>query len=171
MQPQLSDGPRSTQSWHSSRRITLESLCTSMFRVCFFLLTFAFSSIFMSGRNGDANFPGISVVLDPRQIRVWSMLLDHITARIDNREGAVRRLFLLPSGKEVCERGKKNSVVCGHPSKSRVQVTELSELSNGLEFAASAQGGFKRLDYDLIEDINTKRRNYKPPVRPLSDVP
>ena len=40
----------------------------------------------------------------------------------------------------------------------------MTELSNGQEFAASAGGVFKKLEYELIEDINTKKRNYRPPV-------
>ncbi len=56
---------------------------------------------FWRGSNGDALFSGLKLVLDPRQTRVWSVFLDLATARMNSPEGAVRRIFHYPDGKEV----------------------------------------------------------------------
>eukprot|EP00041_Stephanoeca_diplocostata_P031126 m.963106 g.963106 ORF g.963106 m.963106 type:complete len:779 (+) comp23893_c0_seq16:237-2573(+) len=92
-------------------------------------------------RNGDAHFPGRTVIVGPT-FRSFDYLLDWITTRIRSPFGAVRRLFELPSG---------------------TPVTSLEALEDGRSYVAAKQEKLQRLPYTQILDYNTRQRTYMAP--------
>lgn len=87
-------------------------------------------------RNGDSHFPGRTVIIGP-MFRSFDYLLDWITVRVKSPFGAVRKLFLLPSGRVM---------------------TSLDDIQDGCAYVAARQERLQRLPYSQIVDYTTRQR-------------
>lgn len=92
-------------------------------------------------RNGDAHFPGRTVIIGP-MFRSFDYLLDWITTRIKSPFGAVRKLYLLPTGKVM---------------------KSLDDIQDGCSYVAARQEKLQRLQYSQILDYSTRQRTYMAP--------
>ncbi|MED6291254.1 hypothetical protein CHARACLAT_021584 [Characodon lateralis] len=91
-------------------------------------------------RNGDAFFPGRTIVLNPRQVSTFDNLLSTLTKRLEAPFGAVRRLYTPTQG-------------------DRVQ--SLDQLKHGSAYVAAGNEPFKLLDYSGIVTMKPQKRRHK----------
>eukprot|EP01135_Chromosphaera_perkinsii_P002114 Nk52_evm48s217 gene=Nk52_evmTU48s217 len=85
-------------------------------------------------RNGDINYPGKTIIFNPRVHRNWFTCLEHATEKVRAPFGAIRK---------VC------TPEHGH------QVRSFDELENGESYVVCGTEKFKKLNYEEILDIRS----------------
>ncbi|KAM9341525.1 doublecortin domain-containing protein 2 [Symphorus nematophorus] len=97
-------------------------------------------------RNGDAFFPGRKVVVNPRQVTTFDILLTALTGGIEAPFGAVRRLYTPREGH---------------------RVQRLGELKHGSVYVAAGNEQFKQLHYCEIT-AKKPQNNKKEQIQPVA---
>lgn len=82
-------------------------------------------------RNGDKNFKGRKVVINPHQLRTYDALLTQVTTLIRPNNGCVRSLRTPIGGS---------------------RIKDIDDLDTGRSYVACTQEKFKKLEYENIEE-------------------
>ena len=101
--------------------------------------------------NGDIIAPATKLLLTPRQMKSWDLVLQHITEKIGNRTGqAARKLvFICRKSSKVCKPSSNSATFRLYDLNYRL-LHDPSELEGGQHYIAVGSEKLKRCPYGQI---------------------